>query len=348
MPISASAPGHRQVAQVQLVEVDPVGAQPAQRVDHRPAQVLSASASSPVACRLALVEGVAPLGGDHRLVAAAGEGPPEHPLAVPGPVRVGGVEERHPQVEGPADRPHRLVVVDRAPAQRLGALGPGAADRPAPHAEGADLDAAAAQRPRLTAIDRILSPSRHPACGRRVSTPRSRSAPVRQVSAGDGQQHRRVLPDQAPTSRPTAVTSAADLDRTAAGPGRSTPSARSASGRRHHLVDRPGRQRPSGAAAGQGMLGSAPGARRRPRSIPPPGRRRRAPRRPAPAGRPGRRRRRTPSGGPAPSAPRCRPGTVRAGQRGASVGKRHLEHGPSPARTSSVSMPTAPAGSSNR
>ena len=159
MPISASRPRHRQVGQVQLVEVDPVGAQPAQRVRRRPGAGTPGEASSPGGLPGRLVEGVAPLGGDHGLVPAAGERPAEHPLAVPGAVRVGGVEEGDAEVERPAYRPHRLVVVDRAPAQRLGALRPGAADRPAPHAEGADLDAAAAQRPCRDCHRPIVPPS---------------------------------------------------------------------------------------------------------------------------------------------------------------------------------------------
>ncbi len=158
------SPGQRQVTEVQLVEVDVVGGQPAQRVGHRPAQVVRRGVL-PGGLPGALVERVAELRGDHGLAAPPGERPAEHPLAVPGAVRVGGVEQRDAEVERAADRAYRLVVVDLAPAQRAGALGPGAADGPAPHTEGAHLDAAA---PQLSLVDchrRILSSSRRSRAG---------------------------------------------------------------------------------------------------------------------------------------------------------------------------------------
>src|SRR5687767_14159485 len=93
-----------------------------------------------------LIEGVPELARDYRLVPAAGERPAEHPLAVPGAVGTGGVEERHAEVQRPVHGADRLVVVDLAPPERLPAGAPQrAADRPTAHPDGADLDPTPAQ-----------------------------------------------------------------------------------------------------------------------------------------------------------------------------------------------------------
>jgi hypothetical protein len=130
---------------VQLVQVDAVGAQPPQGALDRRAQVPRRGVG---AGELAggLVERVAPLGGDHHVVAVAGEGAAEDALAVTRAVHVGGVEERHAQLQRPPQRPDRLLVVDLAPPQGLGALPEGPADRPAPDAERAHLDAATSKK----------------------------------------------------------------------------------------------------------------------------------------------------------------------------------------------------------
>jgi hypothetical protein len=99
-----------------------------------------------VSWRAVLVEDVAELGRHDHLVAAAGEGGAEHPLAVAGPVDVGGVEAGHAELQGAPDRAFGLGVVHLAPAERL-AVGPPerAADRPAAEAHRADPDPAVAE-----------------------------------------------------------------------------------------------------------------------------------------------------------------------------------------------------------
>src|SRR5207248_5954080 len=88
---------YRQVVDVQLVQVDKVGTEPAQRGFQLPAQPRR-GAVRPAGLPAGLVEGETELGRDHHLVAPAGEGPPEYPLAVPGAVHVRRVEERHAQL----------------------------------------------------------------------------------------------------------------------------------------------------------------------------------------------------------------------------------------------------------
>ena len=97
---------------VHLVEVDPVGAQPPQRVLDR--------ADDPAA-RVALLVGVlahrvVELGGEDDVVAAAaGERLADDLLGLALPVDVGGVDEVDPGVERRVDDPDRLVVVRVAP-----------------------------------------------------------------------------------------------------------------------------------------------------------------------------------------------------------------------------------------
>ena len=133
------------VGAVHLVEVDPVGAQPAQRVldrAHDPAAGVAAAVR-------VLAHRVVELGGEHDVVAAAREGLADDLLGLPGAVDVGGVDEVDAGVERRVDDPDRLVVVRVAP-------------RPEHHgaeAELADRDAGASQRA-LLHICSILSPGR--------------------------------------------------------------------------------------------------------------------------------------------------------------------------------------------
>ena len=92
-----------------------------------------------------LVDVVAELGGDHHVVTPFPERVAEDPLAVPGAVVRGGVEEVHAELERAAERTHGLGVVDRAPSGGRAIERPRAADRPAAHPEGADLDLGAAE-----------------------------------------------------------------------------------------------------------------------------------------------------------------------------------------------------------
>ncbi len=88
-----------------------------------------------------LVDVVAELGGDDHLVATLPECLAEEMLAVSGAVVGGGVEERDAEVESALQGAQRLGVVDLAPAGWRSVEREWTADRPAPHAESADLDA---------------------------------------------------------------------------------------------------------------------------------------------------------------------------------------------------------------
>lgn len=136
--------GQRGIGDVELVEVEVVGAEAAQAALDGGAQV---GRGGILAGGLAggLVEGVAPLGGDHHLVAAVREGPAEDLLTVPRTVVGGGVEEGRAQVEGAVERCGRLVVVHRTPAELPAPSVQRAADGPAAHAYRADLDAGPSQ-----------------------------------------------------------------------------------------------------------------------------------------------------------------------------------------------------------
>lgn len=86
-----------------------------------------------------IVVGDAELRRDHHPITPVGDGAAEDPLAVPGAIGVGGVEERDAEVESSMDGTDRFVVVHVAPI--------GAADRPTTEPERGDLDSRPAQRP---------------------------------------------------------------------------------------------------------------------------------------------------------------------------------------------------------
>lgn len=135
------------VGQVELVQVDVVGAETLQRCGERAAGVLRGVVGTGEGAGL-LVEDVAPLGGEDHVVPALAERAAEDAFAVPRAVGVGGVEERDTQIEGAPDRPYGLLVVDLAPAERLPArVLPLPADGPAAEAESAHVDTAAAEGP---------------------------------------------------------------------------------------------------------------------------------------------------------------------------------------------------------
>ena len=48
---------------------------------------------------------------EHHLVAAAGQRPPDEFLVKVGAVDLGGVDQGHAEVDGPVDRPDRLLVI---------------------------------------------------------------------------------------------------------------------------------------------------------------------------------------------------------------------------------------------
>ena len=146
VPTRSSARGDRQVAEVELVEVDVVGAEPAQRSPPGCAGRSRGGVLAARACRVASSMGLPNLVAMTTSVPAAGERPAEDPLAVPGAVVAGGVEERRRRGRGPGGRRAPTRRRPPRPSRAVGRWRPRrAADRPAAHAEGADLDAAAAE-----------------------------------------------------------------------------------------------------------------------------------------------------------------------------------------------------------
>ena len=97
---------------VDLVQVDPVGAEPPQRVLHR-ADDPAAGAALPVGI---VAHRAVELGGeDHVVPPAAGERLADDLLGLALPVDVGGVDEVDPGVQRGVDDPDRLVVIGVAP-----------------------------------------------------------------------------------------------------------------------------------------------------------------------------------------------------------------------------------------
>ena len=95
---------------VLVVEVDVVDAQPAQRGVAGPDHVVRA-AVDPARGRVLGVAHDPELGGQHHLVAPVGDGLAHQLLVGVRAVDVGGVQERHPEVEGLADGGDRLGLV---------------------------------------------------------------------------------------------------------------------------------------------------------------------------------------------------------------------------------------------
>jgi len=135
---------------VQLVDVDVVGVESMQarlEVGAEPSGDVAVDLIAVVADDglAVLVDLIAELGGDDDVLAASAERRTEQPLAAPGAVVGGGVEERDAEVERPVQRPQRLVVVDDAPACWSAVERPGPTDRPAAHSERAGLDSGASE-----------------------------------------------------------------------------------------------------------------------------------------------------------------------------------------------------------
>ncbi|CAN5572169.1 hypothetical protein BH20ACT19_BH20ACT19_07730 [soil metagenome] len=97
---------------VLVVEVDVVHAEALERGVARAAHVLGLAVDPEHRAVLGAL--VAELGGEHDLVPAALDRPADEALVGERPVHVGGVEERHPELERAADRGDRLVLVGRA------------------------------------------------------------------------------------------------------------------------------------------------------------------------------------------------------------------------------------------
>ena len=99
---------HLLVDAVLVEEVDVVGLEPARGGFHHLADVLRAAIE---ANDLPIVEPEAELGGDDHLIALALESASEKLLVVPDAVGLGGVEERHPQLDGALEGSDRFRIV---------------------------------------------------------------------------------------------------------------------------------------------------------------------------------------------------------------------------------------------
>ncbi len=111
------------VGEVEVPQVDHVDAEPPQAGLGRGARSLRAAVDPDLVVAgvlrkaLRLRRGLhdAPLGGDHRIVAACGERPSDEALVrAIGAVGVGGVEHGHPEVEGAIDHVDSAIVGDVA------------------------------------------------------------------------------------------------------------------------------------------------------------------------------------------------------------------------------------------
>jgi hypothetical protein len=123
------------VGEVELVYVEVVGGQAAQRRLQRPAQIARRDVRcQQLPCRL--VVGVPPLARDDRLVAVTGEGTAKDSFAAAGSIDVRRVKEPYPEVECEPDSFYRLVVIDFSPAERRLVMPEWAPHRPAAHAKG--------------------------------------------------------------------------------------------------------------------------------------------------------------------------------------------------------------------
>ncbi len=110
-----------------VVEVDVVGAEPAQRALHGGADIGGTAVEVPRA--VSRVRDQAELGGEHDLVAAAFDRPADEFFVDVRTVDLGGVDEVHAQVECAVDGPDRFVVVGSGAGVAVG------------HAHGAQSDA---------------------------------------------------------------------------------------------------------------------------------------------------------------------------------------------------------------
>ncbi len=143
----------RRVRGVQLIQVDPVGVEPAKAFLDGNADPSARSAAVPHAPRR-----MAELGGDHGLLAPSLERRAEHLLALSAAVDVGGVEEGDPLLERRVHDARRARCVDAAPE----VVATEADDRRLEHAsaDGACLEIAHArqgtQRPSLHGSRRLL------------------------------------------------------------------------------------------------------------------------------------------------------------------------------------------------
>nr|BFE82564.1 hypothetical protein GCM10020093_051650 [Planobispora longispora] len=103
---------HPGVAAVQVVQVDVVDAEPAQRGVARLPDVLGTAVDGPR--RRVVTPDDAELGRQYRPVPAVGDRPPDQFLVVAPAVHVGGVQEVHPEIQRPVDDLDRLGLVGRA------------------------------------------------------------------------------------------------------------------------------------------------------------------------------------------------------------------------------------------
>ena len=136
-----------EVADVQLVQVDPSGIQSPQAVGAGSFDCSAADVSPLQDVPGALVDPVAELRREDDVGSPVADRSPEQRLAVAGTVGGCSVEERDTTGHRRLQRADRFVVVHRTPPSLTRAHRPGPPDRPAPDTQSADPDAASAQRP---------------------------------------------------------------------------------------------------------------------------------------------------------------------------------------------------------
>ena len=125
---------------VELVEVNVVGIQAAQRVLTGAPDALRRGVCPDDLAGLFVKDGVE-FGGDDHLGSATRQSPPQNPLAVAGTVDVGRVKEIDAQVQGRVNGADGLVIIHLAPAQGRLTSPERAADGPAPQPQGAHFNA---------------------------------------------------------------------------------------------------------------------------------------------------------------------------------------------------------------
>jgi hypothetical protein len=132
-----SAAGRGGVDAGQLIQVDAVAPQPPQAPLHRLAQPLGVPLLTPSVGIQPMGE---PLGRDHQPLRIGPQRLGDQPLAGPGAVELGGVDELHPQLHGPAQQGARLLAIGGqahgAKPQPVDRLVPAQGERPHPSSIG--------------------------------------------------------------------------------------------------------------------------------------------------------------------------------------------------------------------
>src|SRR5437016_5592942 len=103
---------------MELVQIDIVSLKAAQRGLTRPADILRCDIL-PGDLPLCLIVGVPELRCEDDFIASPFDRLTKNPFAVAGAIYIRGIEEGHPQIDGPLDGTQRLRIVYRSPAVGL-------------------------------------------------------------------------------------------------------------------------------------------------------------------------------------------------------------------------------------